>query len=194
MKKIIATFITLTMLTAGISGCTGNGNSDVSDSSGSAENSGNSGDSISEGTSDTAPAGTDESSENLPDISGRAAQMGAAAMEAVEWPSMMDVTDEETASIFFGIDLNMCEDYYFSNQLISAQLNEIVIAKPSAGNEDALKAAFDAHFEYIQNDAAFYPDQEASAAGAVSGTTEDGYYYIIVHENGADAAAAMLTA
>ena len=53
---------------------------------------------------------------------------------------------------------------------------------------------FDAHFEYIKNDAAFYPDQEPSAAGTVNGTTEDGYLYIIVHENGADIASAMLSA
>jgi hypothetical protein len=118
--------------------------------------------------------------------------MGAAAMEAVEWPAMMEVTDNDLSQSFFGIDLSMCEDFYIANQLISAQLNEIVIAKPAEGMEDELKAAFDAHYEYIQTDAAFYPEQEASAAGAVEGTTDDGYYYIVVHENGSDAAAALL--
>lgn len=209
MKRFVSTVIAMAMLTAGLSGCTGNnnsgssGSSEVSDSSDSgsdnsdnSENSDNSDSApdTSGATSDGASTGTSDGGENLPDPDGRAAKMGAAAMEAVEWPAMMDVTDPEMASMFFGIDLSACEDYYLSNQLISAQLNEVVIAKPSAGNEDALKSAFDAHFEYIKNEAAFYPDQEASAAGAVSGTTEDGYLYIIVHENGADAAEAMLAA
>lgn len=215
MRKFFTTVIALTMLTAGISGCTNNdnsgssGSSDVSDSSDNSDNSDSSNSDNSDNsdssdligtpdasgsTSDSTSDGTSQGGENLPDPNGRAAKLGAAAMAAVEWPSMMDVTDAETATMFFNIDLNMCEDYYFSNQLISAQLNEILVAKPTAGNEDALKDAFDAHFEYIQNEAALYPDQEASAAGAVSGTTEDGYLYIIVHENGAEVAEAMLAA
>lgn len=200
MKKIITTVIALAMLTVGISGCTGNGNSSdssgsnsVSDSSGNSDSTPASGTADnSGGTSDNASGGTSEA--ELPDPNGRAAKMGAAAMAADEWPSMMDVTDPELALNFFGIDLSKCEDYYISNQLISAQLNEVVIVKPAAGSEDEIKAAIDAHAEYIKNEGAFYPDQEASAAGTVTGTTEDGYLYIIVHENGADIASAMLEA
>lgn len=203
MKKFITTVIALTMLTVGISGCTGNGNSsdnsgstNVSDSSDNSDNSDStpaSGTADNSGsTSDNASGGTSEV--ELPDPNGRAAKMGAAAMAADEWPSMMDVTDPELALNFFGIDLSKCEDYYISNQLISAQLNEVVIVKPAAGSEDEIKAAVDAHAEYIKNEGAFYPDQEASAAGTVTGTTEDGYLYIIVHENGADIASAMLEA
>ncbi len=208
MKKFITTVIALTMLTVGISGCTNNDNSsdnsgstnvsDSSDNSNSTDNSDNSdtsGTAENSGTSSDDPSGgTSEIEFDLPDPNGRAAKMGAAAMEADEWPAMMDVVDPEFATMFFGIDLSMCEDYYLSNQLISANLNEVVIAKPVAGKEDDLKAVFDAHFEYIKNDAAFYPDQEPSAAGTVNGTTEDGYLYIIVHENGADIASAMLSA
>lgn len=205
MKKVFATVIALTMLTATLSGCTSNnnnssgnsGNSNVSDSSNVSDNSGNSdnsNNSNSGNTSDSPSEGTSEIESDLPDPNGRAAKMGAAAMEADEWPAMMDVVDPEFATMFFGIDLSMCEDYYLSNQLISANLNEVVIAKPVAGKEDDLKAVFDAHFEYIKNDAAFYPDQEPSAAGAVNGTTNDGYYYIIVHENGDSIASAMLAA
>lgn len=200
MKKFITTVIALTMLTVGISGCTGNGNSSdnsgsnsVSDSSGNSDSTpaGGTADN-SGGTSDNTSGGTSEA--GLPDPNGRAAKMGAAAMAADEWPSMMDVTDPELALNFFGIDLSKCEDYYISNQLISAQLNEVVIVKPAAGSEDEIKAAIDAHAEYIKNEGALYPDQEASAAGTVTGTTEDGYLYIIVHENGADIASAMLEA
>lgn len=189
------------MLALTLTGCSGKNNS--SDNSGSSNTASGAGadtsDSAASGNSGTGETANSETSgadsgDNQSGTSGRAAIMGAAAMNAVEWPSMMEIEDEETAQMFLGIDLNMCEDYYFSTQLISAQLNEIVIAKPAAGSEDALKEAFDAHFEYIQTDAAFYPEQEVSAAGAVSGTTEDGYYYIIVHENGEDAAAALLAA
>ena len=36
----------------------------------------------------------------------------------------------------------------------------------------------------IKDGAAFYPDQEIAAAGAVEGKTDDGFYYIIVNQIG----------
>lgn len=117
--------------------------------------------------------------------------MAGNAFASLEWPAMMELPDAETAMMMTSIDPALCEDYYMSTQLMSAHLNEVLICKPSAGNEEALQAQFDAHFEYIQNGAAFYPEQEVSAAGAVMGKTDDGYLYIIVHENGATAEAAL---
>lgn len=138
----------------------------------------------------------EEYTEYTPDPDGRAAKLAAAAFSGTEFPAMMEVTRSDWAEGFFGIDLSICEDFYISNAMISAQLNEVIIAKPKAGSEEALKAQFDSHFDYIKNDpnATFYPAQEASAEGAVSGETADGYYYIIVHENGESAAEALLAA
>lgn len=135
---------------------------------------------------------TEENKDIETEENSRAKELGNIAIETVEWPAMMDITDAEMAESFLGINIEMCEDYYFANQLISAQLNEILIAKPIEGKEEDIKAAFDKHFEYIKNEAAFYPAQEESAAGAVMGETEDGYLYLIVHANGADVETALL--
>lgn len=141
---------------------------------------------------ETAQAGTTEagaSDEQTATLD--AYQMASNVFASLEWPAMMELPDAETAVMMTSIDPALCEDYYMSTQLMSAHLNEVIICKPAAGNEAALKEQFDAHFEYIKNGAAFYPEQEGSAAGAVQGTTDDGYLYIIVHENGATAEAAM---
>ena len=88
----------------------------------------------------------------------------------------------------------MLEDGFFISNLISAHLLRVFVAKPKAGSEDAVKAVFDERFDYFKNDpnAAFYPMQWESIDGAVSGVTDDGYYYIIVHKNGAEIADAMV--
>ncbi len=123
----------------------------------------------------------------------KSAKLAEAVYNAVEFPSMMEVTTSDLAEGFFGIDLELCEEFYIANAMISAQLAEVIIAKPKAGCEEALNEQLDKHFDYIKNDpnATFYPAQEVSAAGAVSGVTAEGYHYIIVHENGADAAEAI---
>ncbi len=122
----------------------------------------------------------------------RATTMGKAAYGAAEWPAMMECNDNETLKLLLNIDADKIDEYYYTYQMMSVHLNEILIVKPAAGCEKDIKAAFDARFEYIKNGAAFYPSQEASAAGSVYGVTNDGYYYIIVHAEGSDIEATML--
>ncbi|MGN0701012.1 MAG: DUF4358 domain-containing protein [Oscillospiraceae bacterium] len=122
----------------------------------------------------------------------RATTMGKAAYGAAEWPAMMECNDDETLKLLLNIEADKIEEYYYAYQMMSVHLNEILIVKPAAGCESAIKSAFDARFEYIKNGAAFYPSQEASAAGSVYGVTKDGYYYIIVHAEGSEIEAAML--
>lgn len=56
------------------------------------------------------------------------------------------------------------------------------------GIADHLKEVAGSYVEMIQSDPniAFYPMQQASAEGAVTGMTDDGYLYVIVHEDGAE--------
>ena len=70
--------------------------------------------------------------------------------------------------------------------MITGRKMVILIAKPKAGNENAVKAIFDAKYDYYKNDpnAAFYLAEQEDVKGTVSGVTGDGYYYIIVHPNG----------
>ena len=198
---------------AALTGCTGNNSSSSSEDAITSE--ANSSDSIGSGEgTDTSSAGSDSatadgssdasvgSSEGTGDASSstdaasgsRAAAYAEAVLNAVEWPAMEEITDLETAQTLLSTDFSECEDYYLSVNLMSVHLNRIIIAKPYDDSEsiDAFEEQLEAYFNYIKEEAAYYPDQEISAAGAVSGITDDGYYYIIVHEDGADAAAAML--
>ena len=101
--------------------------------------------------------------------------------------------DPESTSLF---NLENCEEYCFATNIISAQLKKIVVIKPKDGKDGDISAAVDKYFDGVKNDPniAFYPMQQASAEGAVKGVTDDGYYYVIVHENGEDIAAAMIAA
>ncbi len=185
MKKFMTMAAILAALTMTVTGCASNkdDNSSANDStvSGSVE----AGDNSSEVTDDN--GASDEEAVSL-----TAAQMAANALTAIEWPAMMNVEDPEMINGFFGIDTGLCEDFYVSNQMISAQLNEVIIVKPAEGKKDELQAQLDSHFEYIKNDAAFYPEQEPSAEGAVMGELSNGYLYILVHENAQTAADALL--
>ncbi|MGN0687566.1 MAG: DUF4358 domain-containing protein [Oscillospiraceae bacterium] len=164
-----------------------------SETTGSEADSGTSSDAAtSEVNSDTSAENSDNGASDNESAELDAYSMAANAMSTIEWPAMMEVADAETAELMLGIDLAMCEDYYISTQMMSVHLNEVIIIKPTAGSEDAVQQQLDEHFEYIKNGAAFYPAQEISAAGAVMGKTDSGYLYIIVHENGADAEAALL--
>lgn len=195
MKKLLAAAAILSI--AALAGCSANNNSADSSSEAVSETSSASSESTSDTTSEseTAPAesGTNEDSpeENKPDS--RAALYADAVLGAAQWPDMELITEDtaESAYSFTGIDLSLCEDYYFALPYTSVDLARIIIVKPAEGNEDAVRSQVEAHFDYIKTSAADYPTQEATVSGSVSGVTSDGYYYIIVSENGAAAADAI---
>ncbi len=215
MKKYFIMAVIASMLTLSLTACGGTGSSDSgsgssesNSDSGSESNSDSGSDSNSDSGSESNSDSTSESDAQTetatgtfdggmfgglePDTSTKAGRMAKAAIDAAEWPDMMPVTEAEFAQTFFGLDISQCDEFFLANQLMSVNLAEIIIVKPSEGSEDAVKEVLDTHFTYIKNDAAFYPDQEAPAEGAVMGTTDDGYIYIIVHENGSDIASTVL--
>lgn len=205
MKKIIALSVILSALALAVTGCSNNANSSSSgdSSSNSSEVTSSvtsSGEDTSEtsNTSETSPAGTSDTSEtndtSEAPAATRAGQYAEAATGAAEWPAMMEVTDPEEAMLQFSIDPALCEDYYFSCNLMSVHLNRILIAKPAAGSEDALKEQFDSYHSYLADmeKEGLYEAQAVSLSGMVYGETSDGYYYIIVNQDGAAAEDAML--
>ena len=189
MKKFLTLAAILAALTMTVTACSkSNDNSSAATSeAGTTTSEAGASTTTSEAGATTSEAGASDTQADTLD----AYQMAANAFSSLEWPSMMELPDAETAMMMLSIDPALCEDYYMSTQLMSAHLNEVLICKPAEGKEAELQAQFDAHFEYIQNGAAFYPEQEVSAAGAVKGKTDNGYLYIIVHENGATAEAAL---
>ena len=195
MKKLLAAAAILSI--AALAGCSANNNSADSSSEAVSETSSASSESTSDTTSEseTAPAesGTDEDSPEENKSESRAALYADAVLGAAQWPDMELITEDtaESAYSFTGIDLSLCEDYYFALPYTSVDLARIIIVKPAEGNEDAVRSQVEAHFDYIKTSAADYPTQEAAVSGSVSGVTSDGYYYIIVSENGAAAADAI---
>lgn len=211
MKKIFLTALLSASLGLTLTACkndgnneNNSGNSSVSSSSNVSANnsqssSGSSGDSeSSSGNSESSPdenssdssddEGVDNSSISYPDT--RSGRMVKSALSTESWPMMEIVTDPEMIDTMFStangevFNLNDLEEYCFCTNLISSQLNKVIVVKPVNGREGAVEDVMDSYLEYSKNGAAFYPEQEVSAAGSVSGKTADNYMYLVVHENG----------
>lgn len=183
MKKFLATAVALAAITAAFTGCSNNNNSSSSTSSASSSSS------TSSAADSSTTSGTSQA--EAPAAERTVSDLAEAVNGCVEWPDMEEISDGEIIKTLFNLDVDMLDEYYISNAMMSVHLNEIIIAKPKAGNEDAVKSQLDEHFAYIKDGAAFYPDQEIAAAGAVEGVTSDGYYYIIVHQIGSQIADVM---
>ncbi len=184
MKKFLATVIALSAITAAFTGCSGNTSSASSSSSSNSSNS--SSDSSSSAASDNSSAGTSqaESGSESQTTERTAEDLAQAVFKAIDWVSSEQITDAEIAKTMVNLDLDLLDDYSIYLPTMSVHLDEIVIVKPKAGKEAEVQAELDEHFAYIKDGAAFYPDQEIAAAGAVEGKTDDGFYYIIVNQIG----------
>ena len=170
MKKIVSVLLISAMLVTALTACNNDNSSNSNDNSTSNTSTGNS-------TSDNS---TDNStSDNSTDSSAA--------------DNSSDDSTPESTSLF---NLESCEEFCFSTNIISAQLKKLVVIKPKDGKESEISTAIDTYYDGVKNDPniAFYPMQQASADGAVKGVTDDGYYYVIVHENGEDIETAMLAA
>ena len=110
------------------------------------------------------------------------------ALNAVEFPKMKKVETPEEIDAFFEFNTANYADFSLYMNVMSVNLNRVIIVKPLDGKHDEVFAELKAYFDDLLETGAYYPAQESSAAGAVMGETEDGYIYIIVHENGEAAA------
>lgn len=176
MKKFLATMAALAVVTAAFTGCSNNNNS--SDSSSAADSSSSTSQTTSEATSDTSTPAADRTAQDITN----------AVFESVEWVASEQITDAEIAETMLGLDLSLLDDYSIFVPMMSVHLDELIVVKPKAGSEADVEKQLTAHLDYIKNGAAFYPDQEIAAAGAVMGQTDDGYYYLVVHQVGSDIA------
>lgn len=175
MKKFLATLIALSAITAAFTGCSGNtssnSSSDASDSSSDSSSS-------SVGTSQAESSSESQTTERT------AEDLAQAVFQAIDWVSSDQITDAEIAKTMVNLDLDLLDDYSIYVPMMSVHLDEVIIVKPKAGKEEEVQKELDEHFAYIKDGAAFYPDQEIAAAGAVEGKTDDGFYYIIVNQIG----------
>ncbi len=208
MKKIFMSVMLCGSLALTMTGCGNNGNDSGESSVSSPEESSHessseesssddsSSDDSSEESSDESGAGGDKTDESGVDNStlafpeNRAGRMAKAALGEGNWPAMDIVSDPEMIGAMFStadgevFNLDDLEEHCFCTNVISAQLYRVIVVKPVNGREGAVEDAVGKYLDYSKNGAAFYPEQEESAAGSVSGKTADNYIYLIVHQNG----------
>ena len=163
MKKFLATIIALSAMTAAFTGCSGNTNSSSSSSASDSSSTSSSSETSSTGTSQAESSSEGQTTERT------AEDLAQAVFQAVDWVSSEQITDAEIAKTMVNLDLDLLDDYSISGPMMSVHLDEVIIVKPKAGKEDEVKAQLDEHFAYIKDGAAFYPNQEIAAAGAVEG-------------------------
>lgn len=181
------------------SGDSSNGSSSESSSSSSSSEDSSSSSSSESSSGDTS---TESDSGNIPNEFGlplpntRSGEMAAKALAADEWGALMMLKSDEELSVLVSdkLSLDMMDDSCFITNMFSLHLYRIFLAKPKAGSESIVKSVFEETFDYLKNDpnVALYGGQRESVAGGVAGVTDDGYYYIIIHANGAKIADAMV--
>lgn len=135
--------------------------------------------------SDTETSETEEktASQNLADV----------VLNSIEWPMMGEQTDEVYLYDYFGLDMTKIEEVCAMQNLMSTQLNEIIIIKPSEGNNDDIKTSLEAHLNKLKTELAFYPSQ-AEAAEAAIVSEYKGYLYLICHTESITAEEALTEA
>lgn len=113
------------------------------------------------------------------------------ALNSVEFPKMTKVEDADEIDAIFEFNTANYADYALYMNVMSVQLNRVLIVKPLPEKHDEVFAELKAYLEDLTENNAFYPAQASAAAGAKMGETTDGYIYIIVHEDGETAARAI---
>lgn len=133
-----------------------------------------------------------ESSSETPAVAEKKADLYAeAALNAVEFPKMTKVETADEIDAFFEFNTANYADFSLYMNVMSVNLNRVIIVKPLPDKHDEVYAELKAYFDDLITNSAFYPAQESAAAGAKIGETADGYIYVIVHEDGETAVRAI---
>lgn len=127
-----------------------------------------------------------------PPVSGKTAKDYVdAALSTDEWSMMEIIPDDALEFVLAGFNTDWVSDYCFSNIMMSADTQKVFVAKPKPGNEATVKKYFDDHIESLKG-GFMYPHVAEASANWVTGTTPDGFVYLICHKNGPDIASYMI--
>lgn len=103
-------------------------------------------------------------------------------LSSVQFPQIIELTDEERITNELGIDLSLVEDYAIVQQMLSVDVSEVIILIAKDGAVEQLEDVLKARKESLINDFAFYPNQVASAEGTEVGSVMN-VVYLICHED-----------
>lgn len=106
----------------------------------------------------------------------------------------MTVSDSsEDLKNYCKISPGNCEDYFFAYNHDYSAYSEILIVKPKTdiNSVQSFQSEFNNYFDYVKNvmETPVFSQMTLSVMGAVHGVTDDGYYYMLVHEDGTEIAA-----
>lgn len=113
------------------------------------------------------------------------------ALNSIEFPSMVAVTDPETLSTVMQLDSSDFADYGIYMQMISVHLEEIIVVEPVEGKMDAVLEQLNVHKDALINNFAFYPDQLEAAQATIVGS-KGKYAYLICDINAQTVVDALL--
>lgn len=120
-----------------------------------------------------------------------AAQLMEMVMNAVQFPQMIDLNDNERIEEM-GIDLTVTEDYAIKQQMLSVDVCEVIIIKTSSENMEKVLEVLNSRKDSLINDFAYYPEQVQSANATVVGSKKD-IAYLICHTEAAKAEEQLLS-
>ena len=146
---------------------------------------------VNESGSGSTQGGSSSSGEMSNGDEKRADLYAEAALNAVEFPKMTKVEAAEEIDAFFEFNTENYADFSLYMNVMSVNLNRVILVKPLSDKHDEVFAELEAYYNDLIENSAFYPAQESAAAGSKMGETTDGYIYIIVHEDGETAVRAI---
>lgn len=201
MKKILTAVLAVIVAALALTGCD-NSEKESNNNTSSTTVSSTETSSTDEGTSSDETSSDDTESEpeipalidrlEFPDT--KSGKMAKAAIEYDQeaWSSGMTIADEESFPYLLpDLDPAMFEEYCFVYDMMPINGHTIFAGKPAAGQEDAAKTALESTLEARKEQVSFYPAGQEAAANAQIGTTNDGYLYFVIHQDGSAIADAM---
>ncbi|MCH5199652.1 MAG: DUF4358 domain-containing protein [Oscillospiraceae bacterium] len=125
---------------------------------------------------------TDKTAEELMEI----------VLNSVQFPQLVELTDEERIKGDLGIDLSLVKEYAVVQQMLSVDICEVIILiAKDEGAAKELEGVLEARKESLINDFAFYPNQVAWAEATEVGKVMN-VVYLICHEEADEAAQALI--
>lgn len=121
-----------------------------------------------------------------------AEELMESVLNSVQFPQLVELTDEERIKGDMGIDLSLVEEYAVVQQMLSVDICEVIILiAKDEGAAKELESVLEARKESLINDFAFYPNQVAWAEATEVGKVMN-VVYLICHEEADKAALALI--
>lgn len=114
-----------------------------------------------------------------------------AALEAVEWPGMTEVTDETILTDYFLIEPSNFTSVLAYQCPISATIAEIIIIEAKDGNVEDAVTALEARKKKLMEQDAFYPADVDNAATSVVSSTGNYAWFVVVTDGSQTASDAI---